>query len=62
VYISSAIAALLPIVLSYVPGLNSVFGLCGVDILALLICAVTGLFPGALYFVLKRFVRLKLLP
>lgn len=61
VYISAVVSALLPIVLSYVPGLNHVFGLYGVDILALLICAVTGLFPGTLYFVLKRFVRLKLL-
>ncbi len=62
VFISAAIAVVLPILLSYVPGVNYVFGLCGVDILALLICAVTGLFPGALFFVLKRFVRLKFLP
>ena len=52
-----AITFLLPILLVFVPVVNSCFGLVAIDILALFICIITGLLPGALYFAVKRFIR-----
>lgn len=57
--ISTAITALLPVLLVYIPGLNSAFGLMAVDIAAAIICIITGLLPGILYSVIKHFIKFK---
>lgn len=51
------IMALLPILLIYIPFVNTTFGLAAIDILALLISIITGLLPAIAYFFIEHFVK-----
>lgn len=53
------ITALLPIVLVYIPYINTAFSLAAVDILALLISIVSGIIPAVIYYFVHHFLKLK---
>jgi Ca2+-transporting ATPase len=55
--ISLAVTALLPIILVYLPFINSAFGLVEIDLLAMFISVVTGILPGILYFFVRRIIK-----
>lgn len=55
--VSIGIMALFPVLLIYVPFINSTFGLAAVDILALLISVITGLLPAIAYFFIDHFMK-----
>ncbi|MCM1165837.1 MAG: HAD family hydrolase [Lachnospiraceae bacterium] len=57
--VAVAVFALAPIVLVYVPFINSAFGLAEVNVLALLISAATGILPAAAYYFAKHFIGFK---
>ena len=49
--------ALLPIVLVFVPGLNSIFGLTGIDMLATFISIVTGIIPPLGFAIVRSILK-----
>lgn len=51
--------ALLPVLLVYIPLLNTSMGLCAVDGLALFISIVTGAIPALAYIFIKTFIKFK---
>lgn len=53
------ITLLLPIVLVYIPFLNTSFSLAAVDILALLISIVSGIIPAVIYYFIHHFLKIK---
>ncbi|MGN1119117.1 MAG: cation transporting ATPase C-terminal domain-containing protein, partial [Oscillospiraceae bacterium] len=53
------ILAIVPILLVYIPGVNTAFGLMAVDVLAMFISVATGIVPAILWYVVSRFVKLK---
>ena len=57
--VSLGIAVLLPVLVVYIPVINSAFGLVGIDILALIICIFTGVLPAAAVFFIKHFLKFK---
>lgn len=57
--LSVGITAILPILLVYIPFINTSFGLAAIDILALFISIVTGLLPAIAYFFVRYFFKLK---
>lgn len=57
--ICAAVTVVLPLLLIYIPFVNSAFGLENVDIAAAIICIITGLLPGVMYFVIKHFIKFK---
>ena len=57
--VSIAIMAIFPILLVYIPFINSAFGLAAIDILALLISIISGVLPPLAYFLITHFVRSK---
>lgn len=57
--ISVGVFIVLPILLTYIPFVNSAFGLESIDILALLISIISGLLPAIAYFFIKFFFKLK---
>ena len=57
--ISAAATAVLPILLVYIPFVNRAFRLAAIDILALLICIVTGILPVVAYYFIKNIFKLR---
>lgn len=57
--LSVLIIMVLPILLVYIPVVNSAFGLGAIDILALFICIISGVLPAIAYFFIKFFFKLK---
>ena len=57
--LSVLIITLLPIILVYIPFVNSAFGLGMIDILALFISIISGILPAIAYFFIKYFFKLK---
>lgn len=57
--LSVIIIALLPILLAYIPAVNSAFGLGAIDVLALFISIISGVLPAIAYFFIKFFFKLK---
>ena len=55
--ISVALFAFLPMILVFIPFVNTAFGFAGIDILALLISAATGILPAAAYFFISHFIK-----
>lgn len=53
------IVLLLPVLLVYIPLVNSAFGLVPIDLLALFICVITGVLPVILYYTIRHFVKFK---
>ena len=58
-YICMAVTILLPILLVYIPFVNSAFGLMMIDPLALFICVITGLLPAIAYYFIRYFIKFK---
>ncbi len=57
--VSVAVITILPILLVYIPFINSVFGLGAIDVLALIISIISGILPAIVYFFIKFFFKLK---
>lgn len=57
--LSVIIIAVLPILLVYIPAVNSAFGLGAIDVLALIISIISGVLPAIAYFFIKFFFKLK---
>ncbi|MDE7229575.1 MAG: HAD family hydrolase [Oscillospiraceae bacterium] len=57
--LSVIIIAVLPILLVYIPFVNSAFGLGAIDVLALVISIISGVLPAIAYFFIKYFFKLK---
>lgn len=55
--ISIAVMAILPILLVYIPFINSMFGLAAIDILAMLISIVSGIVPPLAYVFITHFIK-----
>ena len=55
--ICAAATFVIPLILIYIPFVNSAFGLDAVDIAAAIICVITGLLPGVMYLVIKHFIK-----
>lgn len=56
---SILIVAISPILLVYIPFINSAFGLVAIDILAMLISIVSGILPPLVYFLITHFIKPK---
>lgn len=54
-----AAAFLAPILLCYIPFVNSAFGLYPIGFLALVVSLLTGVFPAIVYYFLRRFIKIK---
>ncbi len=57
--ISFGIIALLPIVLVYLPFINTAFSLCAIDLLAMFISVVTGIIPAIAYMLIRSLIQFK---
>lgn len=57
--LSVAVMVVLPILLVYIPFVNSMFGLGAIDVLALIISIISGILPAIAYFFIKFFFKLK---
>lgn len=55
--VSVALFAFLPIVLVFVPFVNTAFGFAGIDLLALIISIATGILPAVAYFFISHFTK-----
>lgn len=58
-YIGLAVTVILPILMIYIPFVNSAFGLMMIDPLAFIICLITGCFPGIAYYFIRHFIKFK---
>ena len=54
-----AAAVFAPILLCYIPFVNSAFGLYPIGFLALIVSLLTGVFPAIVYYFLRRFIKIK---
>lgn len=57
--IGIAASALVPILLCYIPFVNVSFGLHPVHFLALIVSIITGILPALVYYLIKRFVKIR---
>lgn len=57
--INFGIIGLLPIVLVYIPFINTAFSLCAIDLLAMFISVVTGIIPAVGYVLIKSLIKFK---
>lgn len=57
--LSVLVITILPIILVYIPFVNSAFGLGMIDFLALIISIISGVLPAIAYFFIKYFFKLK---
>lgn len=51
------VIGLLPIALVFLPLINTAFGLCAIDLLAMFISIITGLIPAVAYILVKSFIK-----
>lgn len=57
--IGLAAAVIAPILLCYIPFVNTAFGLYPIGFLALIVSVLTGVFPAIVYYFLRRFIKIK---
>lgn len=57
--IGLAAAVIAPILLCYIPFVNTAFGLYPIGFLALIVSVLTGFFPAIVYYFLRRFIKIK---
>lgn len=57
--IGLAAAVIAPILLCYIPFVNTSFGLYPIGFLALIVSVLTGVFPAIVYYFLRRFIKFK---
>lgn len=57
--IGIAAAVLAPILLCYIPFVNTSFGLFPINFLALIVSLLTGIFPAIVYYFIKRFIKIR---
>lgn len=57
--IGIAAAVLAPILLCYIPFVNSSFGLYPINFLALIVSLLTGIFPAIVYYFVRRFIKIR---
>ena len=57
--IGLAAAIIAPILLCYIPFVNTAFGLYPIGFLALIVSVLTGVFPAIVYYFLRRFIKIK---
>ena len=54
-----AASVLVPILLCYIPFVNTSFGLFQINFLALMVSFLTGIFPAMVYYFIKRFIKIR---
>lgn len=54
-----AASVLAPILLCYIPFVNTSFGLFPINFLALMVSFLTGIFPAIVYYFIKRFIKIR---
>ena len=57
--IGLAAAGVAPILLCYIPFVNTAFGLYPIGFLALVVSVLTGAFPAIVYYFLRRFIKIR---
>lgn len=57
--IGLAAAVVAPILLCYIPFVNTAFGLYPIGFLALVVSVLTGVFPAIVYYFLRRFIKIR---
>ena len=57
--VSFSVIAFLPILLVYIPFVNTAFGLCSIDGLALFIAVITGIIPAVAYILINSLIKFK---
>ncbi len=57
--ICAVLFAVIPLVLAYIPAVNTAFGLVAIDMLALFISVITGIIPAVGYMIVRSLIRFK---
>jgi len=57
--IGLAAAVIAPILLCYIPFVNTAFGLYPIGFLSLVVSVLTGIFPAIVYYFLRRFIKIR---